>query len=275
MPARKVSIINMKGGVGKTTLTFNLAIELAERKGKKVLLLDLDPQANATIVGTDPMLYRDHRRHKKTIADVFINGFRTYGPITPGLQKPLAIDDFIYSIPCRGRGKFDLVPSELLLSSVLKGMTLGPYDLDKLITADVEKAYDYILIDCAPTYSSLTSIALNTTKAVLIPMIADSFGLHGTRLMKQVLDEHKHDFGVEVKVVGVVFTLWEEQSDQTTHSNAIIKQWGSDLVFRSKIVKNNWYRVASGKRISLAETPAHKNVKDELTEFIEEFQRKL
>jgi chromosome partitioning protein len=148
MPAKLASIINMKGGVGKTTLTFNLASYLAEIYHKKVLLIDLDPQANATIVSTDPEQYKEHCKSKKTIADVFIYAFRTYGPVKQEVQPPLALNDFIYSVlnETTSGGKFDLVPSELMLSSVLKGMTLGPFDLNQLVTEDVRNQYDYILL---------------------------------------------------------------------------------------------------------------------------------
>jgi len=276
MTAKLASIINMKGGVGKTTLTFNLASYLAEIYHKKVLLIDLDPQANATIVSTDPIKFKEHCKSKKTIADVFIHAFRTYGPIKQATQPPLVMADFIYSAfqdKATG-GQFDLVPSELMLSSVLKGMTLGPFDLNQLVTEDVREQYDFILVDCAPTNSSLTTVALNTTGAVLIPMIADSFGAYGTELMRQVLDEHKYDFGVEPKVIGVVFMLWDGLQNQVTQSNEIIKKWPSGTVFRSKIRECKWYRVANGRREAMWNTPVHKKVETELKNFVDEFVSK-
>jgi chromosome partitioning protein len=158
-----------------------------------------------------------------------------------------------------------------MLSSVLKGMSLGPYDLDKLLTPAVRLQYDYILIDCAPTNSSLTTVALNTTQSVLIPMISDSFGAHGTALMKQVLEEHAYDYGVSPKVIGVVFMMWENQNNQVTQSNEIIKSWTTGKVFRSKISKNNWYRVANGKRINIWNTAAGSEYKKEFENFVKEF----
>lgn len=277
MAAKLASIINMKGGVGKTTLTFNLASYLAEIYHKKVLLIDLDPQANATIVSTDTILYKNHCKSKKTIADVFIHAFRTYGPVKQEAQPPLAVDDFIYNVfkDESSGGKFDVIPSELMLSSVLKGMTLGPFDLNQLVTEDVRNQYDYILVDCAPTNSSLTTVALNTTGAVLIPMIADSFGAYGTELMGQVLKEHKYDFGVEPKVIGVVFMLWDGQQNQVTQSNEIIKKWPHGTVFQSKIRESKWYRIANGRRSAIWNTPAHKDVEAELKSFVDEFVSKV
>lgn len=264
----------MKGGVGKTTLTFNLGMYLAELKNLRVLLIDLDPQANSTIVATDPVKYKEHCSTKKTIADVFIHAYKTYGPIQELLPKPINIDDFLYNIYRNGKSCFDIVPSELMLSSVLKGMTLGPYDLDVLLTDKVKSKYDYILIDCSPTNSSLTTIALNTTKAVLIPMIADSFGSHGTQLMKQVLDEHAHDFGVAVQIIGVVFTMWENQADPIEKSNEIIKLWPKGSVFSEKIKRDNWYRVSNGKRKTIWHSQAHADTKKEFERFVDAFIKK-
>lgn len=273
MQAKLAAIINMKGGVGKTTLSFNLAGYLAEKLGKRVLLIDLDPQANATIVSTEPEKYADHCKNKKTIADVFIQTLRTYGPIRPPTLKPLDISDFLYPVSSVG-GQFDLVPSELILSSVLKGMTLGPFDLNQLVTEGVRRAYDYVLIDCAPTYSSLTTMALNTARSVLIPMISDSFGAYGTKLMQQVLKEHKYDFGFQPAVIGVIFTLWESQANQVLYSNDIINNWAAGTVFRAKIARNNWYRVANGKREHIWDSQAHAACKREFEEFVDEFVSK-
>jgi len=267
------SIINMKGGVGKTTLTFNLASYLAELKDQRVLVIDLDPQANATVVSTEEEKYKAHLASKKTVADVFVHAYKTYGPIRSPKVADLDIQDFLYEVykSKSSKGRFDLIPSELMLSSVLKGMTLGPYDLDKLLTPNVRQQYDYILVDCAPTNSSLTTVALNTTQSVLIPMISDSFGSHGTALMKQVLDEHKYDYGVAPKVIGVVFMMWENQDNQITQSNEIIKSWTTGAVFRSRISKNNWYRVANGRRTTIWHTAAGGEYKKEFDNFVNEF----
>lgn len=269
-----VSVINMKGGVGKTTLVFNLGMFLAQKRNQRVLLIDLDPQANSTIVATEPAAYKVHCGAKKTIADVFIHAYKTYGPIQPIISAPLDLDDFLFNVYRKGKSCFDLVPSELMLSSVLKGMTLGPYDLESLLTDEAKAKYDYILIDCSPTNSSLTTIALNASKAVLIPMISDSFGSHGTQLMKQVLEEHHHDFGVKVKIVGVVFTMWENQADPIAMSNAIIKLWPTGSVFSEKIKRDNWYRVANGKRQTIWDSQAHADTKQEFERFVDAFIKK-
>jgi len=274
--AKFAAIINMKGGVGKTTLSINLAMTLAAR-GEKVLLIDLDPQANATLVCMSPAELAAHKAaKKKSITGLFIQAFEPRVPLTNWNQQQATINDYLFSVPLQGLitppGKLDFIPSDIYLSSVLRGVNLGPYTLDKLVTDDVKKSYDYILVDCAPTYSSLTTIALNTCGAVLIPMIPDSFGKHGTDLMKQILEEHKHDFGKDVEVIGVVFTMKNPNSStQYSTEREIVTLWGADRVFHNTISRNEWYRIANGERKPFSSSGAHAIPKKELADFVSEF----
>ncbi len=272
MAAKVVAVMNMKGGVGKTTLTFNLASYLAEFKAMKVLLVDLDPQANATLVSTDPTKYQEHLKNRLTISHAFMHCYRAYGPVQQKPAQPPQFDSYKYEAYSNvAGGRFDLIPSDLRLSSMLKSMNFGPFDLDTLLTAEVRGAYDFVLIDCAPTYSSLTTIAFNSAKAVLIPMLADSFGLFGTTLMLSALDEHNDDFGFKPRVIGVVFTLWRDTATQLHNSNEIIKNWPTDAVFPARISHNDWYKVANGKRQQIWDTPASQAVKNEFTGFVDQF----
>jgi chromosome partitioning protein len=277
MSAKKVSIINMKGGVGKTTLSINLALFLSERMKKRVLLIDLDPQANATIVGIDEKNLIEFLKNKKSIADLFINCFKKYGPFPKENKDEIEVNDFIYrSYESYDKSSYlDIIPSELNLSSILKGVHVGPFELKNRIIQKVEKEYDYIIIDCAPTYSILTTLALNATKAVLIPVMADSFAIYGVKLKKQILEEHKEDYGVDVKVIGLVFSMWNtrEPVNQTTFSNKIIREWGLST-FRTKIRATDWYKIANGKRKYIWDTRTRWDVKDEFERFVGEYINK-
>lgn len=256
MPAKTISIINMKGGVGKTTLSFNLAMDLAVLHNMKVLLIDLDPQSNATIVSmSDAEMAAHAAAKKKTLAHALMQSYRPFAPVKSFSPPPLKIADFIFERyrSTTGNGLMHIIPSELDVSSMLRSIPLGPFDLDELISDKVKGDYDYILFDCAPTYSTLTNMALNSSKGILIPMIADSFGVWGTNLMKTVLLDHKAEFKRGPDRIGVVFTLWEGQAHQVQYSAQIIGSWGPGKVFNQKITKNNWYKISNGKRITISQ----------------------
>lgn len=273
MTAKMVSIINMKGGVGKTTLSINLAQYLCEIREKKVLLIDLDPQANATIVGISDIDYKNHLKNKKTVADLFINCFKSYGPFPHPKPVSAILNEYLFrSYESNNRSYYlDIIPSEINLSTVLKGVSVRPNDLSELIINKAKNLYDYIIIDCAPTYSILTTLALFSTKSVLIPVMADSFGIHGVDLMKYVLQEHKYDYGQNVKIVGLVFTMWRaNRTHQIKFENTITKQWGLST-FKTKISNNDWYKIANGKRVSIWNTPAGLKYKKEFDNFVDEF----
>jgi chromosome partitioning protein len=274
--AKLASIINMKGGVGKTTLSVNLAMELAGR-GKRVLLIDLDPQANATLVCMSDAELKAHRiAGKKSITGIFIRTFESRVPLIDSKKKALNLADYIFSVPLGGNiiagGRLDFIPSDIYLSSVLRGINIGPFSLEKIINEDCKRKYDYILIDCAPTYSTLTTVALNTCPAVLVPMVPDSFGKHGTDLMKQILAEHLHDYGVAIGVIGVVFTMKKPNGvTQFGTENEIITQWGTANVFRTSIGQNEWYKIANGERKPFSRSGAQGSPKRELISFVDEF----
>ena len=278
MVAYKVSIINMKGGVGKTTLSFHLAAYLSENKGYKVLLIDLDPQANATIVSTEPEKLDEHKKQKKTISDLFLNCFKQYGPFP---KEEEAIDDyhnFLYEIYKSedGKSRFDLIPSEIYLSTVLKGLHIGPYDLDRLLVKKAEKDYDFIIIDCAPTYSILTTLALNATKTILIPVMTDKYGLYGVELMKYIIEEHQEDYGIEIKTLGIIFTKYQKDDTSAIKlSNSIIKAWGKET-FKTSIRNSKSYIVIDGKREAIFKKAyVRDEVRDEFENFVKEFEEKI
>jgi len=274
--ARAVAVINMKGGVGKTTLSFNLSAELA-RKGSRVLLIDLDPQGNATLVCMSEQERKDHAGKSKTITSLFIDAFDPRVPLVVRSEVAADLSKYVFEVKVPGSvkgGKLDFVPSDIYLSSVLRGVTLGPYTLNELLNDEVRQSYDYIIVDCAPTYSVLTTIALNSCLAVLIPMISDSFGKHGTDLMKQILSEHAHDFGVQVSVIGVVFTMVQATANHRSMVSEIVRKWGTDSVFSSSISKNEWYKVANGEGAAFSQSAAHQSPKQEFADFVEEFIRR-
>lgn len=276
LTAKLASVINMKGGVGKTTLSVNLAMELAAQ-GKRVLLIDLDPQANASLVCMSAEERAQHiKSGKRTITGFFIEAFESRVPLNSVAKQRTTLSDYFFEVPLMGQikngGHLHFIPSDIYLSSVLRGINVGPYSLSKLVDDDCKRKYDFVLIDCAPTYSTLTSVALNTCPAVLIPMIPDSFGLHGTTLMKHILEEHAHDYGVDVRIIGVVFTMKKQKGvTEFRTENEIIRNWTSENVFRNSITQNDWYKISNGNRKPFTSSSAHSMPKLELKLFVKEF----
>jgi chromosome partitioning protein len=278
MAPKTIAIINMKGGVGKTTLTWNLAQHLFSVHNKKVLVVDMDPQANATILGLSKEEYENHKKYKKTVADMFINCYRKYGPF-PKTNDPVAWSDYDKYIfrregssddgPC-----LDLIPSELDLSLVLRGAYVDPFMLEKALISAYFDKYHYVLIDCAPTNSILTSLSLNAAKQVLVPVMADTFAVYGVELLRKVIQQHKEDYNVEVSIMGLAFVRYDEtKANQQKFRSDIVAAWGG-TTFRTQIRESEFYKIANGRRTDIAHTAAHQPTKKEFDEFTIEFIEK-
>jgi len=210
-----ISFINMKGGVGKTTLAVNVAYGLASVHKKKVLIVDADPQFNATQYLLDDDIYLQHINDQKkgTIREIFVP------------RRPVAVNTVVgvarhtnkarmtlRACTCNifdggsGRGKLDLIPSTLGLMDIETSKRLTE---NKLSTYLKEKAegYDYVLIDCPPTISIFTQAAILASDKYLVPIKPDPLSVIGLPLLERWLDEYTEDAGKEIESVGLVFTL--------------------------------------------------------------------
>lgn len=199
----KVSLINMKGGVGKSTLTVNLAWHFAFY-GKKVLVVDLDPQFNASqyLLGVDK--YKGILDSESpTIWDIFEQGTRTpSGRVTLGNHQ-----DVIYRhMKFRRGGCIHLVPSRLELALSLKNPGNKGHKLSRWVKK-VEESYDLILIDCAPTESVLTTAAYRASEWLLVPVKPEYLSTIGLPLLVNSMDEFNGDENgnSNLQLAGVVF----------------------------------------------------------------------
>lgn len=200
-----ISLLNMKGGVGKTTLAVNLAWHMFQNGPKNVLLVDLDPQFNATQYVMDYTAFDKHRKNNGTIADLLID--------LPDLKlksrkkKEQDKHKTFYHIKKTSKHRFDLLPSELDLAWVVKNPAQMEYKLEKFLDG-IRADYDYIIIDCAPTDSVLTTMALTASDFILVPVRPDRFSILGYANLLETIktfrsncpDKHK------VKELGIVFT---------------------------------------------------------------------
>jgi len=166
---RVIASANQKGGCGKTTTAINLSSSLS-LKGQKVLLIDFDPQAHATMgLSTTPSDF------KKSIYDV----------ITPKENESLGIEDILVPI----KDNFDLAPSSLILSAVeqeLSGMEGREDRLLKAIQA-LKEPYDYVIIDCPPSIGHLCFNALRACEEVIIPIDMSLFSLRGVAKLLEII----------------------------------------------------------------------------------------
>jgi chromosome partitioning protein len=222
-----IAIANQKGGVGKTTTAINLAAAFA-RRGQKVLLLDLDPQANSSISFLDP----------QTI------DFSAYELLMDGAEN---IDQSIYQTSLRG---LDIIPSRINLAkleSKLVGDFDAPFRLKDRLEA-LHKLYDVVVIDTPPTLGLITVNALVAASHVLIPIQSSYFALEGTDDLLETIEKVKTRPNPNLQVLGVVVTLHDKR---TTLAREVYEQ--IRRVFGAKL-----FETVITKSVRLEESPAYK-----------------
>jgi chromosome partitioning protein len=234
--AKVVSLINMKGGVGKTTLAVGLAWELAKKH--RVLLVDIDPQFNATQWVVDAQEYLVWLRTKHTILSVFQPP--TSLPHSSGgatAQTPAAKPTPKTTIMTirKGRWKLDLLPSVLELMK-LDAAPRGTENRLRVFLDKVRADYDYVLIDCPPTASLFSYSAFLASDAYLVPVKPDPLSVLGLPLLERAMQDYEERSGQELQRLGLVFT----QVRQTDAMRATMRQVRVDNigeVFENMIIQ--------------------------------------
>ncbi len=199
-----VSFINMKGGVGKTTLAAQVA-HAANVANLRVLAVDLDPQSNLSQSLMRPEPYVKHlRAHKPTVVQIF-DQYRPASAEDPSPQ-PVEVEDVIVKQAGYWRNTtVDLIPSRLELARTLKNPTQKERRLAKAL-AKVTDKYDLIIIDCAPTESILTDAAYFASRYVLVPIKPEFMAAIGLPLLARSLSEFKlENDDHEIDICGIVF----------------------------------------------------------------------
>jgi len=182
--AKRVSVINFKGGVGKTTVSFHLATGLAKYYDSRVLLVDVDHQSSLSLVCLDEKTWNDAKKQGKTVNSIFLHF------TIPG--TPLPNKDIILRSPKKNYPKLDLLPSELQLdetelelgSSAMGDPFLSEWNKRMLIAKWIEKNnidedYDYIIFDCPPATKIVTQNAIAVSHGYIIPAIPDEVSTRG------------------------------------------------------------------------------------------------
>ena len=191
-----ISIINQKGGVGKTTTAINLAAGLAFQN-KKTLVVDLDPQGNATT----GLGLSNSDNSNETIYAV-LNGTKKFSEVIKKTQFQ----------------NLDLVPSNVDLSG-LEVETAGDgrraFILKEQIMAylnDSEDNYEYLLIDCPPSLSLLTVMALVTSNSLVVPLQTEFFALEGLTQLMKTIDRIKINLNSKLKIKGILLTMYDKRN---------------------------------------------------------------
>ncbi|MCF7519834.1 ParA family protein [Pseudoalteromonas sp. L21] len=200
-----VSMINMKGGVGKTTLTFNLAWHCAWMKNLKVLAIDLDPQSNLSQYFMGAEGYIEYLENEnRTVVDIF-EQFSAPSRLV-GAPRELEPEEVIYNLKRWNDGSLiDLIPSRLELAWTLKNPTDKSHLLPRFLSKVAHK-YDLILIDCAPTESILTAAAYRSSRYVFVPVKPEYLATIGLPLLARSIEEFKllhHDQKLDMG--GIIF----------------------------------------------------------------------
>lgn len=231
--AKKVSLINMKGGVGKSTITINLAWHFAAKSewNKKVLVLDLDPQFNASQYLIGQTAYKKILDDSiPTIWDVFEQFTHLPGRPTP---SPLDPQRVVYKVKhFHGGGCIDLIPSRLELSFSLRNPAEKEQLLAKLISK-IEGKYELIILDCAPTESFLTMAAYLASDYILVPVKPEYLSSIGLPLLVNSMEEfEKHHEDHNLELAGIVFNATSDYVPEEVKSKAEVKKIAR---------KNGWY----------------------------------
>jgi len=222
-----VAIANQKGGVGKTTTAINLAAALAIR-GKRTLLLDLDPQSNST------MSFLDMPQVTKSVYDAIVD-------------PAVAMRDVIMPTPVPN---LFIAPSRIALAK-LEGKLVGEMDAhfrlkDKL--EPIRKEYPHIVIDCPPTLGLLTVNALVAATHLLIPIQSSYFALEGTDDLLETIEKVRARPNPALRILGVVITMHDKRTALARDIRSQI-----DKVFGSKV-----FKTVITKSVRLEESPAYK-----------------
>ncbi len=224
--SRIIAIANQKGGVGKTTTAVNLACGLAQN-GQRVLLVDLDPQGNATMGA----------------------GVEKRTAMPTAYQVLLEQADIPSSRLRSQRGGFDVVPANRELS----GSEIDMVEIEsreyrlKTELAKVADQYDFVLIDCAPTLNLLTVNALAAADAVLIPMQCEYYALEGLTDLVATIKKVKARLNPGIEIEGLLRVMYDPRSTLAQQVASELKSHFGDKVFNTVIPRN----------VRLAEAPSH------------------
>lgn len=250
-----ISTANMKGGVGKTTLTVNLATCLAKNHGKRVLVLDLDTQISATLSLMSPIEFAKLRKKRRTLRYLIDDIVKSSN------KERLSIQEIVQPSLNNLQG-LDLLPGdidlydEFVVSQMLhqQAVNLGEDNFEAIwnrfervllgkILEPVRNEYDFIILDCAPGYNLLTRSALATSDFYVLPAKPEPLSVVGIQLLErriaQLKESHEHEANINISMLGIVFTM--SNSNMLTGRyykqviNRVYQDYGAEKICQTQI----------------------------------------
>ena len=231
MNRKVISVINQKGGVGKTTTVINLAAGLA-MKAKKILVIDLDPQGNATT----GLGLSNTEKSDKTIYGI--------------LNGTTSISDVIKKTKFEN---LNIITSNVDLSGLeveTAGDSNRAFILKTKLTSyfNVSNAfYDYILIDCPPSLSLLTVMALVSSNSLLVPLQTEFFALEGLTQLMKTIERIKVSLNPDLEIQGILLTMYDRRNKLSSQVEQEARDYFKDKVYQTVIPRN----------VRLSEAPSH------------------
>ena len=229
--AKIIAIANEKGGVGKTTTALNLGAGLA-KAGKRVLLVDADPQRSLTVVAL---------AHKERTEKIYLSDFM-HAVMLGERNLHIVVQHY-----CDG---IDYIPANKELRNTalsLVGVPTGRECVLKTILTPLRESYDYILIDCSPSLGLITVNALTAANSVIIPVQCEYFALEGISKLLNTIKIIKSKLNPKLEIEGFLLTMYDSRLKLANQIYDEVKRHFQELVFKTVIQRN----------VKLSESPSH------------------